>query len=373
VAAQLRLAAKLLLQALPMALLLFLLFPRLPTPFGGLMHADTGRSGLSDSMRPGSFSELIESDDIAFRAEFRGQAPKPADLYWRGPVLWDYDGQTWRPATTLSATSIHSQAAGQPVEYAVTLEPHQQRWLFTLGLAMRAPDVPSDLTPDLQWLAKEKIEQRLRYSHAAYLDYHMDLDLAPESRSAGLQLPAGFNPRTRALINTWQSQGLAGAAIIERALSYFREEPFYYTLRPPRLGMNSVDEFLFDSQRGFCEHYAGAFVAMMRVAGLPARVVTGYLGGELNPMGRYWIVRQRDAHAWAEIWLPGSGWLRVDPTAAVAPERVERGLAAALPSAERPRAAWDLAALRPLRQAWDLVNSSWNKWVLGYEIGRAHV
>lgn len=363
----LKLAGLLLLQALPVALLLFLLFPRFHTPFGGLTQAQTGNTGLSDSMRPGSVSELIQSDAIALRAEFHGAAPSLAEMYWRGPVLTDFDGETWRLTGDAPMTELKSRARDKRVEYSVTLEPHDQRWLFTLGLAARPPDVPSDLTPDMQWLAKSPVKTRLRYRHEAFLEYAFDLEPTAEMRAMSLALPEGYNPRAANLARAWLDQGYAGEALASRALEYFRAEPFYYTLRPPRLHGDSVDAFLFDSRRGFCEHYASAFVVLMRAAGLPARVVTGYLGGERNPMGGYWIVRQRDAHAWAEVWLAGRGWVRFDPTGAVAPERVERGIGAALPVAERPSGAWDATALRPLLLAWDSLNTHWQRWVVGYD------
>jgi transglutaminase-like putative cysteine protease len=371
-ASRLQLAAVLLLQALPLALLMFLLFPRLPTPFGGLKQTQVSQTGLSDSMQPGSVSELIQSDAVAFRAEFPGLTPGPGDLYWRGPVLWTFDGQTWRPAEDLPLTTMDSQGDARRINYSITLEPHRQRWLFTLGLPASAPDIPADATPDFQWLAKEVVKTRLRYTHSAFLDYRMDLNLEGAARQLALDLPAGYNPRTRTLVDNWRAQGLTGMPLVERALGHFREEAFYYTLRPPRLGADSVDDFLFGTRRGFCEHYSSAFVVMMRLAGIPARVVTGYQGGEHNALGNYWIVRQRDAHAWAEVWLAGRGWLRIDPTAAVAPERVEHGIEAALPLAERSTNAWDNSLLRPLSQFWDLANTQWNRWVLGYDQRRQH-
>jgi transglutaminase-like putative cysteine protease len=365
--ASLKLAGKLLLQALPVALLLFMLFPRIPAPFGGLTQARTGNTGLSDSMRPGSVSELIQSDAIALRAEFHNMTPRPDDLYWRGPVLTEFDGETWRPARDAPLSVLNSRAEGRRIEYSVTLEPHEQRWLFTLGLAVRPPDIPSDLTPDMHWLAKAPVKTRLRYRNEAYLDHAFDLQPAPEVVAMNLALPEGYNPRAAELAHAWRAQGYDGEALVRRALEYFRAEAFYYTLRPPVVRGDSVDAFLFETRRGFCEHYASAFVVLMRNAGLPARVVTGYLGGEANPIGGYWIVRQRDAHAWAEVWLPERGWVRQDPTGAVAPERVERGIGAALPAAERPRSAWDMAALRPMLLAWDSLNNHWQRWVVGYD------
>lgn len=364
---RLKLAARMLAQALPLAVLMFVLFPRIPAPFGGLAQIASARTGLSDSMSPGSFNDLILSDEVAFRVEFDGRAPAPGEMYWRGPVLWIFDGRAWRQGAGLPLTSIHNDAQGRALRYTVTLEPHRQRWLFTLGLPDRAPDIPADATPDFLWLAKRPVTERLRYRHGGFLDYRMDLAPTPESRELGLRLPAGYNPKTRDLIDAWKAEGLAGKAMVDRALAHFRDEPFYYTLRPPGLGVNSVDDFLFGTRRGFCEHYSSAFVVLMRMAGLPARIVTGYQGGELNALGNYWVIRQRDAHAWTEVWLPERGWIRVDPTAAVAPERVERGIAAALPAMERPASSWDYALLRPIGQAWDLLNTRWNRWVLGYD------
>jgi transglutaminase-like putative cysteine protease len=365
--ARLRLAALMLAQALPIAMLLFILFPRIPAPFGGLAQAESARTGLSDSMMPGSVSELIQTDTIAFRAEFEGPTPTPAEMYWRGPVLWDYDGRVWRMPKHLPPSLLRSEGEGRLLSYAITLEPHRQRWLFTLGLPHGGPDLPSVMTPDMYWLALDPIKERVRYRHAGYLDYRMSLILDQQAQGIALALPEGFNPRTRDLARGWLDQGLSGRDLVDRALAFFRDEAFYYTLRPPRLGVDAVDDFLFVTRRGFCEHYASAFVVLMRAAGMPARVVTGYQGGEFNPLGRYWVIRQRDAHAWAEVWLPGQGWIRIDPTAAVAPQRVEHGIGAALPSLEQPALAWDNALLRPIGHVWDMAQQQWNRWVIGYD------
>lgn len=378
-------AGRLLLQALPLALLLFLLFPRLQGPLWGLPQQSASQTGMSDRMSPGDFSQLSLSDEIAFRVEFATLPPSPSALYWRGPVLWDFDGRTWQTRWQTSQAvpnlPVQAEANGGRVQYAITLEPHRQRWLFLLGLPrVRPPALPGQETtlgPDLQWLSKNPINQRLRYQVEADLDYRLEPDsLSPAARARTLALPEG-NPQARALAREWankwanKSQG-GQQAIVDQALAHFRNEAFFYSLKPPLLGENSVDDFLFVSRRGFCEHYASAFVVLMRAAGVPARVVTGYQGGERNPLADYWIVRQRDAHAWAEVWLPNQGWTRVDPTAAVAPNRVERGLNAALPAGERPAGLMTLNAnwLLPLRQGWDLINNQWNQWVLGYNQDR---
>ena len=358
------------LQALPLAALLFVVFPRLPAPLGGLIQTQAAKTGLSDSMRPGAISQLIQSDAVAFRVDFTNARTDGRQLYWRGPVLWDYDGTTWTPARDLPTAPPHAVGLGRAVDYSVTLEPHGQRWLFVAGLAETPPSADATLTQDLQWQARNPVTERRRYSLRAWLDYRLQPELEPRLQARALALPDGLNPQSLALARQWAAEAGSGEAVVNRALALFRQERFFYTLNPPLLGEHAVDEFLFDTRRGFCEHYANAFVVLMRMAGVPARVVTGYQGGELNPLGDYWIVRQRDAHAWAEVWLAGRGWLRVDPTAAVAPSRVEQGLSAALPVAERPLVIMDMAWLRPLRQSWDLVNARWNQWVLGYDHAR---
>ncbi len=374
--ATLGLSSRLLMQALPLALLLFVLFPRLQGPLWGLPQQAAAQTGLSDRMSPGDFSQLSQSSEIAFRVEFvaatGNQAPDPSALYWRGPVLWDFDGRTWQTRLAVPPNPVRGEAQGKPISYAVTLEPHRQRWLFLLGLPQplppNLPSLETRLGPDLQWLSKAPVTQRLRYRIDADLAYRLDADgLAAATRARTLALPEG-NPQARELAREWIGKARNERAIVDQALRHFSSEPFFYTLNPPLLGDDSVDDFLVRSRHGFCEHYASAFVFLMRAAGLPARVVTGYQGGELNPLGNYWIVRQRDAHAWAEVWLTGQGWTRIDPTAAVAPSRVERGLDAALPAGERGGGLLTLDAnwLMPMRLTWDLLNNQWNQWVLGY-------
>lgn len=364
----LALAARILVQALPLALLIFLLFPRMQGPLWGLPVQAAGASGLSDRMTPGDISRLILSDELAFRAQFFTGNPELRSLYWRGPVLWDFDGRTWLTQPALRGGAIQAEGHGSPARYAVTLEPQGTPWLPLLGLPQRLPDVDeSRLGPDLQWQAKNPLTRRQRYEVEAYLDYRLEPALPPGSRTRALTLPASGNPRARALAESW-SRTAQPAGVVEAALELFRSEAFFYTLNPPLLGEDALDQFLFETRRGFCEHYAGAFVFLMRAAGVPARVVTGYQGGEWNALAGHWMVRGRDAHAWAEVWLEGRGWQRVDPTAAVAPSRVERGVAAALPAGERPGGMirLDGAWLTPVRLGWDLINNQWNQWVLGY-------
>ncbi|MBE0625460.1 MAG: DUF3488 domain-containing transglutaminase family protein [Burkholderiales bacterium] len=366
--ANLKTAGVLLAQAVPVMLLLFFLFPRVQGPLWGLpQDAYSGVTGLSDSMSPGAISRLSQSDAIAFRVRFADDVPPRSRLYWRGPVFWNFDGRTWRAGTVRSFSEIRFEGRGKPYDYEVTLEPHKFNWLFALELGAKIPE-NAKVTPDNMLLARTQVRDRVRYDMRSYTDFTQgSADDAGELRP-GLQLPAGFNPRSRRLAQEWKAGAATDAAIAGKALSYFRDEGFAYTLEPPLLGRDSVDEFLFGSKRGFCEHYASSFVFLMRAAGVPARIVTGYQGGELNPVDGYMIVRQSDAHAWAEVWLGGRGWVRFDPTAAASPVRVESGIAAAVPATDplplmaRTTFYW----LREMRYNWDALANKWNQLVLGY-------
>lgn len=364
---RLRLAGTLLAQAVPLMLVLFVLFPRVGPLWGLPKDAYSGMTGLSDSMSPGAISQLIRSEAIAFRVKFDGQPPNKNLRYWRGPVFWDYDGRAWSTRLPRDGSPAQFVPLGKAVHYTVTLEPHNQRWLFALDLPASLPP-DSSAAGDLQILARNPVQQRLRYSLTSHTQYRFGLAIDASERERALRLPGTFNPRTQELAARWRDELKNPRAIVDQALDMFRQEAFYYTLKPPLTGPQAVDDFLFESRRGFCEHYAGAFVFLMRAAGIPARVVTGYQGGEMNPLGDYLIVRQSDAHAWAEVWLAQEGWVRIDPTAAVSPNRIESGIAAALPGAELPAALVQLDAdwLRRARLSWDMLNNNWNQWVLGY-------
>jgi transglutaminase-like putative cysteine protease len=370
----LRLAATLLLQAVPLMVVLFLLFPRIGTPLWGLPEDAYGaRSGLSDEMAPGEISELGLSDEIAFRVSFDGAIPPSRARYWRGPVLWYTDGRRWRAAKPNEAPLVHTPALeplGPPVTYTVTLEPQRRRWLFALDLPVAIP-AGAQRTADFQLRASRDVNERLRYEVTSLTDYRIHT-LDPEERARALQLPRGMNPQTQELAQRWAARSET-ITVVSNALRYFNEEPFIYTLAPQILNApDPIDQFLFSTRQGFCEHYASAFVFLMRAAGIPARVVTGYQGGEFNLVGNYLVVRQRDAHAWAEVWLDGVGWQRIDPTAAVAPERIERSIRA-LPARIGEAVSFDLPGATLLRafaerarQSWDSVNNGWNQWVLNY-------
>jgi len=368
--APLRLAGMMVLQAIPVMLVLFILFPRIPGPLWGLpKDAYKGRTGLSDEMMPGTVSELVRSDTVAFRARFASATPPPNQRYWRGPVLWSFDGRRWTRHEELPANTPTSFVAeGAAVDYSVILEPSNRRWLFALDLPARLPP-RAGMTASFQLLRDQPINEVYRYEMRSYPNYRTG-ELTTAERLRGLQLPARGNPRARALAAQWRERMTRSEDRVGAALALFREQAFYYTLSPPLLGRDSVDDFLFRTRQGFCEHYASAFVFLMRAAGVPARVVTGYQGGERNAFGGYLIVRQSDAHAWAEVWLKGRGWTRVDPTGAVAPNRIQEGLYAAVTDPDALpfliRRGGGSEWLHQLAMSWDSLNNSWNEWVLAY-------
>jgi len=365
--AQLRIAGMLLAQSAPLMLALFLLFPRVPGPLWGVPRdAFAGVSGLSDTMTPGSLSELALSDAVAFRVKFASPIPESRHHYWRGPVMWDFDGRTWTvPPFPYGTPQLI--AGSKLVEYEVTLEPHNRRWLFALELPGKLPP-RAHASSDFQLISLEPVNNRVRYEMASYLDAGYGQTEGRHAIRRALALPSGSNPRTQEFARTLRAKFADDRALIAEVLAMFRNENFFYTLIPPLLGEHPVDEFLFSTRRGFCEHYASAFAVLMRAAGIPARIVTGYQGGEVNQLGNYLIVRQADAHAWTEVWLKDRGWVRVDPTAAVSPLRVESGISAAVPRTDPlpMMVRGDFEVLRQLMLTWDLVANSWNQWVLGY-------
>jgi transglutaminase-like putative cysteine protease len=381
-ATRLKTSGKMFLMAAPLGLLLFVAFPRIQGPLWGLPGDAMGaRTGIADTMAPGTMSSLARSDEIAFRVRFLDAVPTQDKLYWRGVVLSNYDGRTWTRAgrPQFSHDSPPVTMRGTPYRYELTMEPSKQRFLFTLEHSdsrMMIGEQRVSHTDELETLAFEPVAKRLRYVSTAHPSYIMQPALAPEQAQRWLLLPAGFNPRAQELGRALAGHRAPEAAILA-VLTLFRKEPFEYTLEPPLLGRDSIDEFLFQTRQGFCEHYASAFVFLMRAAGLPARVVTGYQGGEFNPVDHYYTVRQSDAHAWAEVWLGARGWVRIDPTAAVAPERVRQSLARALPPSA-PFGFEGLAALQNDKNSWlsqmrfnvSAMNNAWNQWVLDYNPDR---
>lgn len=370
-----KLAARLLLQAIPIMIVLFLLFPRLPGPLWGIPGTNTSaRSGLSDTMNPGDVTDLALSDGVAFRVEFDGRPPGPQQLYWRGPVLSNFNGRTWSsdgPGMRRPMTETIDYF-GDPVEYRVMLEPHGRRWVFALDMPQRWT-ADEDIRMDKHYQLfrfPRAIRTRFDYRLTSFPEYQAREELTSPQLDHYLRLPQGSNPRTQALGRSWAQGTDEPREIIAKAFEFFAGELFYYTLTPPALGAHASDEFLFEAREGFCEHYASAFTILMRAAGIPARVVTGYQGGELNStrLGEYFIIRHADAHAWTEIWTAAEGWIRVDPTAAVAPDRIAFGLSrTALAGDVAPGTAFRFVPwARDLALAWDAMNIYWNDWVLGY-------
>ncbi len=362
-----RTAALLLAHAAPAALVLFLLFPRVPGPLWGLpQDAYTGMTGLSETMSPGNLALLAQSDSIAFRAEFEADLPPPVLRYWRGPVLWDFDGRTWSIGPGYLVDFEPPQGGRATYRYSVVLEAHNRHWLFALETAASLP-AQARMRFDGQLISPSPVRSRMRYQLASVIAPEPAEEASGVLRRA-LHLPPGFNPRSVALAAQWRSASSSDDEVLIRAIEFLKAGGYAYTLEPPLLGLHSVDEFLFSTKAGFCEHFASAFAFLMRAAGIPARVVTGYQGGELNPIDRVFTVRQLEAHAWVEVYLSGRGWVRVDPTGAAVPGRIESGLARSVPAGEplpllmQPRLEW----LRGVRYQWEALAHKWNLWVLGY-------
>jgi transglutaminase-like putative cysteine protease len=324
----LRHAGRMLMHALPLAMFLWLLFPRLAEPLWKVSDEGAGAAtGLSDTMDPGDISDLVLSDDIAFRAHFAGAVPSPRNRYWRGPVLEEFNGHLWRradrPAYANTALEIPPSAA-QMYGYTIGLEPYPHNWIYALDRPVHWDLEHARLSDSGVLERRDPVSQPIDVVLTSIVGATSASALEPYIRARDLALPPQRNPRTAELARQMRSAHPDERDYVRSVLGMLHDQAFFYTLTPPRLGENSVDDFLFDSRRGFCGHYASAFAVMMRAAGIPARVVTGYLGGMENPYGHYWIIRQSDAHAWVEVWIGGSGWLRVDPTAAIASTRVEQ-------------------------------------------------
>ncbi len=371
------LTGRVLLLGVPLALAAYVLFPRIEGSLWGMADDPlTAVSGLSDEIAPGSVSRLNLDDTVAFRVDFDGPAPPRRELYWRMAVLERFDGHRWSRAEQRAPAVTADAGDAAPYHYTVTLEASDQRWLPVLELPLGVEDGHRLNALGLA-RARHRVDERLRYrassSPARFLD--VDPGEVPSLDAAAL------GDEVRALAQQLAADGGTADEVAARILDHFREQPFYYTLTPPAAGERPLHDFLFESRRGYCEHYASAFAALMRAAGFDARVVLGYQGGEQNPSGGYYIVRQWDAHAWAEVHVAGRGWMRVDPTAAVAPERVEVGLEALrrLASAgglagtldaeqlrQALRLGWWSEHWRQLRMIGDAFTHQWNTWVMAY-------
>jgi transglutaminase-like putative cysteine protease len=365
------LAGRSLLFALPLAVMLFVFFPRLPGAFWAIPRSDEALTGLGETMSPGSISQLTASYEVAFRAQFDGAPPPAQERYWRGPVLHEFDGYTWRRTARSFARIQPLQYLGPEYRYRISLEPSAQRWWFSLDTATGSPDSKVYFTYDYQLISTEAVVEGTHYTLVSHTSTRALQPLSQLARRYETGLHGDRNPKSRALAAKLRAGVASDSAYVATVLEFFRTGGFEYTLTPPRLGFDSVDDFLFNTRLGFCGHYASAFTLMMRAAGVPARVVTGYLGGEWNPIGRYFIVRQSDAHSWAEVWLDGRGWTRIDPTGVVAPERLRRGILDILPNAVSApaRFVWSQPWLAGLLQRWDALNTAWNDRVVKFNYG----
>jgi transglutaminase-like putative cysteine protease len=366
---------KMLALAAPLTLVSFYLFPRIQGPLWGLpSDAKIARSGLSDSMSPGNISKLAMSDELVFRVKFLKDTPAKSDMYWRAIILSQFDGRNWTPSPQANVQdSIKLAVSGPAIIQEITLEPGNNHYLFGLDAVAATPAVEdlgaySNAVGEIR--SKLAINKRIRYQVASHVRYRLHSDIDTEQIQLNLRLPRDTNPETRQFAQKLQQSYPDQRSRIDATLRYFREEKFFYTLEPPLLGRNSVDDFLFSTRAGFCEHYSSAFVVIMRAMGIPARVVTGYQGGLLNTRDGYYEVKQSDAHAWAEVWLERDGWVRVDPTAAVAPDRILKNLDftqkntgfAGVVGEFITQNSW----VNEARMRWSAVNNAWNQWVLDY-------
>lgn len=378
-----RAAGSMALLGAPLMVLLFVLFPRLAPLWGMPADAMSGRSGLSGTMQVGSVARLALDSSIAMRIRFDDEVPPQSALYFRGPVLSSFDGREWRTLRSVLPQQLQAQSnlqvTGQSVSYEVTLEPSHRPWLFVLEAAPAAPQLPGymlRMSSDLRWLTERPITGLVRYKAQSYPAFHH----GPLSARPGLrefvELPPGFNPRTLQLAADIRRDPRFATAdpglLVDHVLERLRTGGYLYTLEPGLYGRDSADEFWFDRKAGFCEHIASSFVILMRALDIPARLVTGYQGGERNQVDNYWVVRQSDAHAWAEVWMAERGWVRVDPTSAVAPARTgalqrlqaPQGVISSVMGTVSPELALSL------RAAWEAMNNSWNQWVLNYSQAR---
>lgn len=368
----LRYAARILAQALPLALVLWLLFPRFSAPLWPISNdGHRAGSGLSDAMSPGDISELALSDEVAFRVHFISTVPPPRERYWRGPVLSEFDGHTWRASDQALGGAPVLLTQGPAYRYTIGLEPHRHNWIYALDWPTRW-DLPGGiLTADYLLIQPGPVSHPINILLTSYGQSHAAGPLSQMLRRRDTELPLGRNPRTQRLSMELRRSHRDDLDYVRSVLDMFRQQAFFYTLSPPKLADNSVDEFLFDTKRGFCGHYASAFAALMRAAGIPARVVTGYQGGTFNRFADYWILRQSDAHAWDEIWIESQGWLRIDPTASIAPERVEHDLGDTVGADETLVSRWQhrTAWFADTRLRFDALEQLWRDRVLNFNQG----
>jgi transglutaminase-like putative cysteine protease len=354
--------------ALPVAAALFWLFPRISTPLWGLPGLSNQGSGLGDSMKPGQWLDSLTDDRIAFRVTFEDRVPEPAQRYWRGPVLWDFDGVQWtrKPEDSAPRAQIPDAPADKTgIAYNVSLEPTERKYLPSLDWPQTAP-AAYYLSQEATVYSDKPIQKVTQYAAASSLQPVPGTALDAATRQRALAFPPGFNKRTQALAQQWRAEAADDRAYIERVLQWIRSD-FSYTLATELPGINAADDFLFTDKKGFCQHFSSSFALLMRAAGIPSRVVTGYAGGYKNPYGDYWVLYRKDAHAWNEVWLEDEGWVRVDPTAAVAPENILDTLESA---AGTESYFGEQSLFSPFFDYGDFIKSRWNDWVVGFNAAR---
>ncbi len=361
-------SSRLITMSLPLMLILFILVPRVPGPLWGLTNEQRGGvTGLSDTMSPGKISNLIRSNEVAFRVEFNGAIPAQKNLYWRGPVMSMFNGTRWYQSRRPKIDNFYLVSFDEATEYTVTLEPNGEHWLLALDIPTHLVE-DSIMTADFQLTSKREINDLRRYSMISRLSYQVGMSETADYLELTVDFPEDRNPKTIAYGRELSQRYDDPEAIVQHVLTMFREQNYIYTLKPPVFRDDVMDNFLFESKRGFCEIYAGSFALLMRAAGIPARIVTGYQGGEYNQVGNYLIVRQSDAHAWTEVWIERKGWIRIDPTAAVSPDRIELGLGDAL---QDEILNFRIRNKNPLfgnlMYRWDNLQHNWNDWVLNYD------
>ena len=378
------LAARTALLGAPVMALLFALFPRIG-PLWGVPQDGISTTGLSNTMRMGSVTEVARDESVAMRIRFDGARPAQSQMYFRGPVLTRFDGLEWRPiGLPFAPPGVPDRVPaltpiGEPVRYEATFEPLRVASVPLLEATSEIEPVEGfrfSRREDLQWLGERPIFERIRIKAEAYPRYSLGTSRRSGEIQESLELPPGFNPRilawSRALRAEPANRGLDATGFSSLVLRHIRDGGYDYTLSPGEYGRNAIDEFWLDRKTGFCEHFASAYVVVMRAAGFPARVVTGYQGSDSEPVDGFFIVRQSSAHAWSEYWQTGKGWIRADPTGAVSPDRIGSSIRL---SVQPGLVAGAIAAMSPelvasLRSAWEAVNNRWNQWVLNYTRGQ---
>jgi Transglutaminase-like enzymes, putative cysteine proteases len=367
-------------QAAPLVVLLFLLFPRINTgsrfEFRALHSASTG---FSDRLTPGSIAALANSSEIAFRAEFPGtKTQTPGPMYWRGVVMWQCDGMDWRApyAPASISRSPRQSPSGNPIRQKITLAPHAARWMFALDRPFQTPPGAMLAYGNYLW-SVQPVRKARQYEVVSWFG-SAGKELSAREREEALKLPPSISPAVRDLAESWAAQSSNPRGVVNSALQFFRAQGFRYSLSPGEYGNNDLEEFLFRRRVGFCGHYAASFATLMRLAGIPARLVVGYLGGEYNDLGHFFLIRQADTHAWCEVWLPESGWTRIDPTSVVAPGRASLDLNSFLATRsasgqiEGRRSGFVMRLARSaiftnIRLGWETLNYEWDTRFLAYD------